>query len=265
MTDVLPLVRGELSPRTPGGRSVIWAATGRFGGASEGAFASANLAEHVGDDLAHVRRNRASVRDLIGATSLIALQAEHGPQVLHVSSGDSSPKAGCDGLTTTDSGAALLALGADCATIVLTDGHVLGIGHCGWAGLVANLPAELLLRARERSESNKPRMWQAIVGPTICAQCYSVSAERRSEIRARATQVVASAALMSSAHGVDVRAGVHAALRHAAAQCGDLIDITDVDRCTYESSDLYSYRRDGVTGRHGLVAAFASADLEATQ
>lgn len=264
MTDVLPLVRGELSSRTPGGRSVIWAATGRLGGVSAGAFASANLAEHVGDDPTCVQVNRDSVLRLTHADHLAVVHAEHGARVRRVSSvaerdheAGVASKVPCDGLVTTDSGVALLALGADCATIAITDGTVLAVGHCGWAGLAVDLPGELIRQARAMSTSGETRAWSAIVGPTICAACYSVPMARRAELRERVSEYVAQAALAQSPAGIDVRAGVHAALIASATAVNDTIEIVDVDRCTYETPELYSYRRDSLTGRHGLVAAFA--------
>jgi len=259
VSDVLPLVRGELSPRTPGGRSVIWAATGRLGGHSGGPYASANLADHVGDDPAHVAANRDSVQALVAARGLAVVRAEHGAQVVHVTAVQPDVTDACDGLTTVDPDLALLALGADCSTFVLTDGHVLAVGHCGWAGLVVDLPGALFSAAHAFHPS---AAWQVIVGPTICAECYPVSRERWLYFREHAPAHIADAALRGE--GIDIRAGVHAAFRAAAERANGedgshVVEIADVSMCTYESPDLYSYRRDGVTGRQGLVAKFATS------
>ena len=47
---------------------------------------------------------------------------------------------------------------------------------------------------------------------------------------------------------LDLRAGVGVALASAGVD-----DRTDVDVCTYASSDYFSHRRDGVTGRQALI------------
>jgi len=87
----------------------------------------------------------------------------------------------------------------------------------------------------------------AIIGPSICGLCYEVPAAMRDEV---AAAVPGSACVTrKGTPGIDLRAGLHAQL--AALGIGD---ISDDPRCTAESSELFSYRRDGLTGRFaGLI------------
>jgi copper oxidase (laccase) domain-containing protein len=87
----------------------------------------------------------------------------------------------------------------------------------------------------------------AIVGPSICGRCYEVPAGMRAEV---AAAVPGSACTTrAGTPGIDVRAG----LRGQLAGLGVASVAHDL-RCTAESAELFSYRRDGTTGRFaGLI------------
>lgn len=230
-----------------GGRPVRWAATGRPGGVSRSPFASLNLADHVGDDPADVAHNRANVTRLVHATAVATVGAVHGGRAAWVT--EPGQVDGVDALVTNVTGLALLARGADCALIALADpsAGVIGVAHCGWRGLVEGIvPAtvEALVSAGARSI-------QAVVGPSICADCYPVPADRVALVRDRAPGPVADAACRVERSGawIDVAAGVRAHLRLAG------IDAVQTGGCTAERDDLFSYRRDGRTGRQGMIIA----------
>jgi copper oxidase (laccase) domain-containing protein len=85
----------------------------------------------------------------------------------------------------------------------------------------------------------------ATVGPSVCGRCYEVPATM-----ARTAAQVAPASAARSWTGtpaIDVAAGVVEQL--AAAD----VAVQWVPGCTRESGDLYSYRRDGRTGRFAGV------------
>lgn len=87
----------------------------------------------------------------------------------------------------------------------------------------------------------------AIIGPSICGQCYEVPAGMRDEVAA----VVPGSACVTrkGTPGLDLRAGLRGQL--AALGVGRL---SDDPRCTAETAELFSYRRDGQTGRFaGLI------------
>jgi copper oxidase (laccase) domain-containing protein len=90
---------------------------------------------------------------------------------------------------------------------------------------------------------------QSIVGPAICGSCYSVAPDRR-ELVLTATSIDVSKAALAVPGGIDVRAGVLSQLA--------LEGVTSivVGGCTFENSEtLFSYRRDGKTGRQGIIIA----------
>ncbi len=236
----------ELCP----GVSVLVSA--RSGGTSNGRFATLNLSHAVGDDPAAVDANRAAVLTAVrrggtGPGRLAWIRQVHGAAVVEATDlpPASSPEA--DAIFTESPTVAVGVLVADCAPVLLADpvARLVGAAHAGRPGLAAGVvPA--LVTAMRQAGAEPPRM-RALVGPAVCGQCYEVPAQMRDEVAAK---VPGSACVTrKGTAGIDLRAGLHAQL--SAAGIAEVVDDT---RCTAESNDLYSYRRDGATGRFaGLI------------
>ena len=235
--------------RSPGGHPAIWVATGRSGGVSAPPFNSLNLARHVGDDPGCVQTNLERVAAHAGAQSWAVLDAVHGADVAVVSS--SGVITGVDALVTSQPGLALIALGADCVTVALAAGSSVAVVHAGWTGLVLGAVPAAVVALRGESGGDQVA---AVVGPAICGQCYPVPRERAARVRRECA--VADAALVVAANGqpgIDVTAGVLAQLD----DCNVTVVWRD-SRCTAEDADLFSYRRDGRTGRHGIAICLST-------
>jgi copper oxidase (laccase) domain-containing protein len=103
-----------------------------------------------------------------------------------------------------------------------------------------------LLSAMSAAGADPARM-HAVIGPYLCGACYEVPAE----MRARIAEMVPESGCVTrkGTPGVDVGAGVGAQLARAGVSA-----VARDPRCTGETPSLYSYRRDGRTGRlAGLV------------
>jgi YfiH family protein len=149
-----------------------------------------------------------------------------------------------DGLVTDLPGVALLVRAADCVPVVLADPErgVVGAAHAGRDGLVAGVVPATVGRMRDLG-GERVVAW---VGPHICGRCYEVPERMRAEVAATVPESFAETSWGTPA--VDVGAGVLAQLRAAD------VEVVDVARCTRESDDLHSYRRDGArAGRLGGV------------
>jgi polyphenol oxidase len=232
--------------------------TGRGGGVSSGPFATMNLSGRVGDDPADVAANRERVLRHIGppARRLTWMRQVHGTGVVYVGASqegpggrqqDESTAPEADASFTDLPAVALGALAADCAPVLMADpvARLVGAAHAGRPGMAAGVvPA--LVAAMTQAGASAERM-HAIVGPSICGQCYEVPARMRDEV---AVAVPESACVTrQGSPGIDVRAGLHAQL----AALG-VSEVIDDPRCTAESEELFSYRRDGETGRFaGLI------------
>ena len=224
-----------------------WAATGRAGGMSVGAYSSLNLAEHVGDEAHAVEENRRRAAGLVGLgpEDLAVIGAVHGADVAVVSHGGRVE--GVDALVTTSRGIALLALAADCVPLVIADpkAGVIAAVHCGWMGLGAGVVSATVRAMRGLGASRL----EAVVGPAICASCYPGPADRAETLRRKLASEVGDLACLERGGQsfIDVRAGGTAQL------AGPGIEPRQVAICTHESPDLFSYRRDTITGRHGMI------------
>ena len=95
------------------------------------------------------------------------------------------------------------------------------------------------------------RTIRAAVGPSVCGRCYEVPAEMRDA--AAAVSPESCTVSWAGTPAIDVAAGVVAQLR------ANDVAVQWVPGCTRESDELYSYRRDGPTGRFaGVVQLVAS-------
>lgn len=226
----------------PGARFVV---TTRAGGASEGPYAGLNLGGHVGDDAAAVRRNRVLVASALGvaAERLVFMEQVHGTEVVQVDRPWSGPPPPCDALVTTCADLALAVLVADCVPVLLAapDEGVAGVAHAGRAGMTAGV----VLRLVEAMRDLGARRIVARVGPSVCPRCYPVPLELREQVAQR--WPVTRSVTRHGEPSLDVAAGV---LDQLAPLC---LDVEQLPGCTVERDDLYSYRRDGVTGRFAGV------------
>lgn len=221
--------------------------TSRYGGVSRAPYAQLNLGGAVGDLPEAVAANRAAVADAVGVATdrlLIPRQCHGaGVEVVADAFADEGPQA--DALVTTSTSVALAVLVADCVPVLLADRRagVVAVAHAGRRGLVAGV-LEATLRAM-RACGADPAHTRAVVGPSICGRCYEVPAALAQEVAA--TVPLTETVSFAGTPALDLTAGVVGQLRAAGTQ------VSLVPGCTRERGDLYSYRRDGVTGRFGAV------------
>ena len=214
--------------------------TDRHGGASRAPFESLNLAWAGDDPEALAENHRRLSDDFAPGDPVAALSQVHGNDVAYV--GPEGPRhdlhghlhARADGVVTDQAGVTLMVRGADCAMVLFADpgARVIGGCHCGRPGLVAGVVPATIGRMRDLGA----REVTAWLGPHVCSRCYEVPARMRDEV---AAVVPASRATTSwGTPSVDLGAGIRAQLAASGVEC------VDMSRCTFESPDLYSYRRD---------------------
>ena len=219
----------------------------RTGGTSKAPFDSLNLASYVGDDSTNVAANLEIVKEMVSAKNISVMNAEHG-KTIHVVTQPGIAPVG-DGLITSQSDLALVALAADCVPFGLVDpvNRVIAVGHAGWRGVLANVMQSLFDELV--SSGAQPQHTQAIIGPAICAKCYEVPAERVQLFREVCPEAI------SSPRHLDLTRGVVSVLADQVAQ------IHELTGCTLENSELFSYRRAAgePTGRGGLVLSMSNS------
>ncbi|HEX6471918.1 MAG TPA: peptidoglycan editing factor PgeF [Streptosporangiaceae bacterium] len=222
------------------------AVTDRLGGVSAPPYDTRNLGGGVGDDPAAVRRNRDRTAVELGVdpARVVFMRQVHGATVHHVTEpfGDGAPTGGLDAVLTGEPGLALAVLVADCAPVLAADpvARIAGAAHSGRGGTMAGVVPALVAAMTARGA--RPARMVALIGPTVCGRCYEVPADLRDEVAGALP-----ASWSTTRHGtpaLDLRAGIAAQLAAAGVR-----DVRHDARCTIESPELYSYRRDRHTGR----------------
>lgn len=247
----------------PGG--VMGGFTTRTGGTSAPPYASLNLAQHVGDGPERVVAHRTHLAEAVGLplSALVLPEQVHGSGVAVVGAlGEDADLAGAahhavvpgvDALVTTAVGVGLVVLAADCLPVLLADagGGVVAAAHAGRAGLIAGVLQETL--AVMVTVGADPARIVAAIGPAACGGCYELPEALADEVG----RVVAGSRSTTrwGTPSVDLLAGARTALAAAGVR-----QVSTVGGCTLEQPErFYSYRRDGVTGRHGGVVRLAPA------
>ncbi|WP_374968796.1 polyphenol oxidase family protein [Terrabacter sp. BE26] len=236
----------------PGAAPVELGFTGRSAGRGSGAYAGLNLGGHVGDDAADVEANRKALAHAVDLPRerIVFMNQVHGCDVVEVAGPWDGEAPAVDAVVTRERDLALAVLVADCVSVLLhdADGSVLGAVHAGRPGMVDGIIGRAVSAMRDLGATRV----HATVGPSVCGRCYEVP----DEMATAAVSAARSAAARSwtGTPAIDVAAGVVEQL--AAAD----VTVQWVPGCTRESGDLYSYRRDGRTGRFaGLVLRRAVA------
>jgi YfiH family protein len=207
-----------------------------------------NLGLGAGDDPAAVRANRARLlAALAGAPRW--LRQVHGSTVVDAATVLESVAA--DASYTDAAGVIAAVMVADCLPVLLTDtrGRCVGIAHAGWRGLAAGVIQATVRAMRERLGEPEAELL-AYLGPAIGPRHFEVGTEVMTAIRSGLPG--AADAFVPAGRG-KLLADLFALGRHALAQVG-VSRIHGGTDCTYSDPErFYSYRRDGLTGRHAAV------------
>lgn len=249
MREDAPVIAWSQSLPGAAGR-VRLAVTDRDGGVSTGPWRGTtggglNLATHVDDEPAQVAENRQRLCAALSLPSdaLVVGEQVHGHEVVQVSGPCPEPPV-ADALVTDRPGTALMVLVADCVPVLLADPEqgVVGVAHAGRPGMVAGVVGQAVAAMRDLGA----RDLVARLGPSVCPRCYEVPLAMREEVAARHPE--ARSVTWEGGPAVDVAAGVLAQL----VELG--VAVRQLPGCTVESDRLYSYRRDGRTGRFAGLA-----------
>lgn len=228
-------------PHWPLPKGVQAAFTLRSGGHSDAPYHSNNLALHVNDDPAAVRRNREKLIKALGVKQVQWLNQVHGNQVVLATDTHSTPNA--DACFTNQTDLACAVLTADCLPVLFcaADGSQVAAAHAGWRGLAAGVLLNTL------AQFSQPSQVQVYLGPAIGPTEFEVGPE------VRAAFPWASAACFKAGQGDRLLANLYALAQEQLAQA-QVANIFAPDAqqpwCTVQQAQaFFSYRRDGETGR----------------
>ena len=221
--------------------------TTRRHGVSQAPYDSLNLADHVGDQAAHVLRNREILKTALRLPSEPSwLAQQHTVKALrwpNTAVEESPPIA--DAVWTDQPGVVLTVMTADCLPVLLTNHSetLVAAVHAGWRGL-----ADGILQRTIEQLPESPNRLKAWIGPAISQKYFEVGPE---VLDAFVEQRPASIHCFSQ---TDRRTGkYHADLPRLAELMlkeQGVEEVTLSGLCSYADAErFYSYRRDGQTGR----------------
>jgi YfiH family protein len=131
---------------------------------------------------------------------------------------------------------------ADCIPLLLASTRTVSAVHVGRKGLMNKVALEAIQEIRTRDTSEIT----AVVGPSICGHCYEVSQDIYDDV-VRSFPLAA-----SKTREAGLALDLSRALIDQLESLG--VQVINEGRCTVEDNSLYSYRRDGATGRQvGVV------------
>ncbi len=208
--------------------------TDRYDGVSAVPFDSLDLALAGADDPEARRRNLALLLEDFAPRAVLAdMEQVHGDRVVEVGSPPSREQ--CDALVTDRAEVVLMVRVADCVPVLLADAAagVIGAAHAGRNGVRDGVVTRCVERMRALGADDLT----AWIGPHVCGACYEVPADLQQEVAA--VEPVSAATTSWGTPSLDIGAGVRAQLERGGVR------VVEAARCTLESPDLYSYRRDG--------------------
>ena len=165
---------------------VVCAFTTRLGGVSKGDCSSMNLSFTRGDAEEDVRENYRRLGESLGIDMNQAVLSHqvHKTDIHIVTEEDKgrglfpekSPLFEIDGLMTDRRGIPLVTFFADCVPLMFYDPvkKVIAASHSGWKGTVGRI-GEKTVAMMEQKMGCKREDILAVIGPSICQDCYEVS------------------------------------------------------------------------------------------
>lgn len=227
--------------------------TTRDGGASHGAYASLNLATHVGDQRDDVEENRRRLQRHLGLAHQPAwLEQVHGVDVVRIERADPGTVPRADASWTDRAGLACAILTADCVPILLADdeGGCVAAAHAGWRGLAAGV-----LENTVRHLPAAPDRLSAWLGPGIGPGAFEVGPE---VFDAFVGPDPGAATAFVRGREDRFLCDLHFLARRRLLAAGVTRVDGDASQCTFgDAGSYFSHRRDGPCGRMATLVWLA--------
>ncbi len=226
----------------PAPEGVVAGTTLRYGGVSNGSFATLNLGAYADDDANAVCENRNRFRSICELPSEPRwLRQVHGSNVVIDPPSGETPEA--DAAITRQPDVVCAVLTADCLPVIFAadDGAELAVAHAGWRGLASGV-----LEATVRAMSTDPANSLAWLGPAISQTAFEVGGEVRDQFLAHDPD--AAGCFKENERG-RWQADLYGLARMRLRRTG-IEQVSGGEYCTFsEPERFFSYRRDGTCGR----------------
>lgn len=215
--------------------------TTRRGGVSKTPFDSLNLKRGLGDSESSVVANRLAVSRAMGVPgSWIEAEQVHGSQVL-VHAEERVAAGQGDALVTRIPTVPLAIFTADCAPVALVGDEAVAVAHVGWRGLTSGVIDQVVETLADR----RIRAW---VGPTIGPCHYEVGPDVPEAFARRYPSAPDFIRHREGAEFFDLPGAVRWVLSSQGVSVRE-----GMAHCTFCDDRFFSFRRDGLTGRQGVL------------
>ena len=159
----------------------------------------------------------------------------HGDQVVVIDAIEKTPTA--DALVTSNKEIALAVRVADCLPLLMYSENVVAAVHVGRKGLVNKVAVNAVNQMRKLGAEEI----QGVVGPHICGNCYEVGPELYAQV--------------SADHPATAAKNNHLNLYAGLVEQLAGISLTNLNLCTKELPDYFSYRGNDEIGRQvGVIS-----------
>ena len=161
--------------------------TTKEGGVSKGEYATMNVSFTRGDEREDVLENYRRIGKIfdVELTDIVVSHQTHTTNVMRVTREDGGKGVvfdrdyqDIDGLITNEKNLVLSTMYADCVPLYFVDvkNMAIGLSHSGWKGTAGKIGEKTLERMAEEFGTCPEDVYVAI-GPSICMECYEVSAD----------------------------------------------------------------------------------------
>ncbi len=240
----------------------------RLGGVSSGIFSSMNLgvdSSPYSDTADNIKENFRRIADSIGVQpdSFVLSKQVHKTNIRVVDEKDRgkglyfpTDYEEIDGLITNQPNLTLVTKYADCVPIYFVDTvhKAIGLTHSGWRGTVKKI-GKITIEEMTKSFGSNPADIIAVVGPSICVDCYEIGEEVASEFMLAFPEALEKQILNPKNSG-KYQCDLWAANRQVLSEAGLKPENIHISRvCTCCNSELlFSHRKS--QGKRGSLAAF---------
>lgn len=231
-----------IKPNWPAPMHIHAYTTTRQGGYSMMPYTSLNLADHVGDNIKHVKQNRNLLKQSLQLTNEpVWLIQTHGTNVIQADPTSTSLTA--DASFTEKSEIICAVLTADCLPVLICDsaGTMVAAIHAGWRGLAAGI-----IETTIKKLPATPNNLLAWLGPAIGPKAFEVG----QDVYEHFLQSNSKAALAFENYAANKwLANIYWLAEQRLRKTG-ITHIYGGEYCTYtDTTQFYSYRRNQNTGR----------------
>ena len=236
----------------------------RLGGVSQGDVGTMNLSFGREASRENVEENHRRFAEAIGydPEQMVFSRQTHTTNLMTVTEKDAGlgftrerDYDDIDGLVTNTPGIVLVTFYADCVPLLLVDPvhRAIGSAHSGWRGTVADM-GKAALDKMNREFGTKPEDILAVIGPSICQDCYEVSEDVIDQFRKAYPETLWTSLFYEKENG-KYQLNLWQACRQNFLRAGvpeNQISLPDI--CTCCNPDLlYSHRAS--RGKRGNLAA----------